>query len=125
MRRQPTAAAAMAVWVGPHWQAMSAGEQPAAEMAVARHPVAQAGCPEKFWAEARPTVVRRMSDFILMVVCLAEAQKCVCGDDNNKKHSQGDQAARNRTKADVQTSQKYAVLRKDHPLPLPAGRNAH
>jgi len=65
MRQGPTAAA-IAFWPEPHWQATSLGAQPAAEMADTRHGVAQAGSPERFWAEIRLAAARtRMENFML------------------------------------------------------------
>lgn len=44
----------------PHWHPTSLGAQPLAEMAAARHEVAQGGMPEKFWATTTLAAAARM-----------------------------------------------------------------
>jgi len=56
--------AAMAAWLGPHWQAMSVCWQPTAEMTDVKHGIAQAGSAPRPWAAARPAMERTTAVFI-------------------------------------------------------------
>jgi hypothetical protein len=65
--RQLAAKPPMEFWVGPHWQAWSAGAQPALEMAEERQAEAHGGSPERFWAAERVRRVVRVRRWSFMV----------------------------------------------------------